>query len=68
MHGYTADGAEIVRYDRAGKWYVEPKGGKRRHVKIAEAVQLAFAGRVLDGRYGGSRFGAKVAELKAAAR
>ena len=34
---------EIVRYDRAGKWYVEPSGGVRTRVSIKEAVDLIRA-------------------------
>ena len=32
---------EIVRYDRSGKWYIEPVDGKRRQVGIGEAVARA---------------------------
>lgn len=44
---------EVVRYDRSGKWYVEPlaglrrAGGTRRHVGVKEAAQEARRG-VLD--------------------
>lgn len=48
VHARTADGIEIVRYDRAGKWYAErvdsvrPDVRKsRRLLKLAEAVELA---------------------------
>lgn len=64
VHGFTADGAAIVRYDRAGKWYVEPKEGKRRAVKLTEAVQLAVAGRPLLNKAGGLAFDAKVRKLR----
>lgn len=40
------DGMEIVRYDRAGKWYLEPTRPslKRQHVSIMEAAQAAHWG------------------------
>ncbi|WIB65385.1 hypothetical protein [Curtobacterium sp. MCBD17_040] len=40
VHATTADG-EICRYDRAGKWFFEPREGKRRPITVAEAAQLA---------------------------
>lgn len=64
VHGYTADGSPIVRYERAGKWYVEPDGGKRRSVKLAEAALLAVAGRPLLGRAGGQAFDAQVRRIQ----
>lgn len=39
VHGTTAYGATLVRYDRAGKWYVE-HDGKRWAVTVAEAAEL----------------------------
>lgn len=39
---------EIVRYDRAGVWYVEfkdPHGPARRHVAVRDAVVSAYVGR-----------------------
>lgn len=42
VHARTSDGAEIVRYDRAGKWYLEPTDGtRRRQLTLAEAIDLA---------------------------
>lgn len=40
------DGMVIVRYDRAGKWYLEPTSPllSRQHVKVSEAVQSALWG------------------------
>jgi len=68
VHGWTADLAEIVRYDRAGKWYVEypPATLKpRRPVSVAEAVRLATeaGARVFANRYGGQAFNARVRAL-----
>jgi len=64
VHGYDENGAEIVRYERAGKWYLEPTdGGRRRAVTLTEAARLAIAGRVLPNRAGGLAFNAKVRKL-----
>ena len=45
VHARGRDGLEVVRYDRAGKWYLEnPRPGSlipRRHVKIGEAAKMA---------------------------
>ena len=41
VHGRYGD-SEIVRYDRAGAWYIEhksgPKAGKRRRLTVSEAA------------------------------
>ncbi|WP_431798591.1 hypothetical protein [Microbacterium kunmingense] len=63
VHGVAADGAEIVRYERAGKWFVEPGEGKRRAVSLSEAAALAVAGTSYSGRSGGGRFDAAVRKL-----
>ena len=54
---------EVVRYDRAGKWYIEPTDPVRRRkaVAIASAVDHAnravqAGGRVWLGLAGGTRF------------
>jgi hypothetical protein len=62
------DGMEIVRYDRAGKWYLEPTNPmlKRQAVTISQAVSQALwaeahvMGRIFLGRSGGKVFDAKV--------
>jgi hypothetical protein len=61
VHATTEDGREIVRYDRAGKWYVEA-GDHRRQVTFVEAVRLAtLAGStVRSGLSGGRAFDARV--------
>ena len=59
VHGWAADGSEIVRYDRSGKWYLEPlpaTGRKRRQLKIADAARIATLGKPVLGRAGGTRF------------
>jgi hypothetical protein len=59
---------EIVRYDRAGKWYLEPtiSRAKRQRITLADAVaQAAWAqrhhrGEIFFGRPGGMSFDRKV--------
>src|SRR2546430_15759960 len=45
------EGFEVVRYDRAGKWYVEPRNGDRppEHVGVGEAARRAASADVLGG-------------------
>lgn len=65
VHGLTETSAEIVRYERAGKWYIEPTDGSRRTaVTITRAAELAIAGTVFPNRAGGQAFNAKVAKLR----
>lgn len=52
---------EIVRYDRAGKWYIEPRdpGKQRRHVGIRSAASEAVKAPdmwIHYGRPGGGAF------------
>lgn len=51
------DGMEIVRYDRSGKWYLEPtnKRLRRQHVKVAAAARNAAWGR--ENANGWTKFG-----------
>jgi hypothetical protein len=52
-----SDNAELVRYDRAGKWYVEYRDhGCRRCLTLAEAVDLSMGMRLRLGQPGGRRF------------
>ena len=59
-------GYEVVRYDRAGKWYVEGCDGSRRLVTLDQAVKEAIhiAGRnrsgLFLGRPGGRAFDHRV--------
>ena len=41
VHAVSDRGVEVVRYERAGKWYVEVPGVGRRRVTLEEAVQKA---------------------------
>ena len=67
-----SDEAQIVRYNRSGKWYIEPKspGTPRRHVSVKAAASAA-AGRgyrVNLGMVGGQRFDTEIRRLKGATR
>ena len=61
VHATFPSGDEIVRYDRAGKWYRESEG-RRWAVSLKEAVRLALLPGVTIhlGRPGGARFDAAV--------
>ena len=59
VHASHELGMEIVRYDRAGKYYLEWDGHPRHHLSFAAAVSIAT--HVSDwqinyGMMGGSRF------------
>lgn len=63
VHGRTADGGEIVRYDRAGKWYIEYESRSLRpcrRVGVLEAARLAseVGASAVRGISGGTRFDA----------
>lgn len=62
IHAYGPGGAEVVRYDRAGKWYREMAGLPRVPLRIEDAVyQATCAGWVWNaGLPGGKRFDALV--------
>lgn len=55
VHGHTPEGAEIVRYDVDGRWYIEDDL-YRVQVRLAEAAAEALMGRAYLGLPGGSRF------------
>jgi hypothetical protein len=53
--------AEIVRYDRAGKWYIEYRDGDRRRISLRQAAKFACLlyvrdGVILTGKPGGRAF------------
>lgn len=70
VHGFTADGGQVVRYERAGKWFIEyPDARPRRAVKLDDAVAAAVEGTVIFGRPGGLTFDARARKgLSAMAR
>lgn len=61
VHGLMKDGSAIVRYDRAGKWFIEGYD-QRAPITIGEAVELATerGAQVFLGRPGGKSFDARV--------
>jgi hypothetical protein len=66
VHATSPEGDELVRYDRQGKWYIEPALGKfREPVTISRAVATAIHWHRTNGsihldRRGGARFDALV--------
>lgn len=64
IHAVRVGVGELVRYDRAGRWYWEPHGGKRERLTLGEAVERALwcmqAGRVVFNQQGGATFDARV--------
>jgi hypothetical protein len=63
VHATTRDGWEIVRYDRASKWYIEhPVRRQRFAVPLGTAVHHATeeGATTYLGRPGGKRFDRKV--------
>lgn len=71
VHASNGEGIEIVRYDRAGKWYIEATRAPvspqpRQKVTIGAAVKVAEewirseSGRVFLGRRGGGSFDRKM--------
>lgn len=65
VHAITQTGGEIVRYDRAGKWFIEwPEGVliPCRQLTLREAAKLGAdpTATIFLGRPGGRRFDAAV--------
>jgi hypothetical protein len=60
---------EIVRYDRAGRWYEECPAAqhRRRALTVNEAASLAVMGTAYLNRPGGVRFDAIVRRLRGTA-
>jgi hypothetical protein len=69
VHARLIDGTEVVRYDRAGKWYLEHQGiGSRIPVNLNSAVIAATSNpaNVIYSRVpGGTQFDAAVRRLQA---
>lgn len=65
-----ATGDEIVRYDRAGKWYLETPHGTRLRMNLLAAALRAFrwreflGGKVYSGLPGGAAFDRAVDRMK----
>lgn len=62
VHAITVDGHRVVRYDRAGKWYVEDENGCRQHVTLDEAVRMSTrrGSAVFLSKQGGREFDRRV--------
>lgn len=65
------DDAQLARYDRSGKWYIESRTERRKAVSVAGAVEFAIraderGGKVFLNRAGGTAFDAKFRRAKAA--
>lgn len=68
------NGMQVVRYDRSGKWYLEPRDERlpRQRVGVAEAARMALwgvanaNGLIWTGKHGGGVFDRHVARLSAA--
>lgn len=64
VHASHPDGRQIVRYDRAGKWWLEhdpPLMRPARHIGVREAARIALqleeeGGTIIMGRPGGNAF------------
>lgn len=66
VHGLTTDGRSIVRYDRGGKWWIEPPRGSlagARRVTVGQAAEEAASGTHFPGRCGGTRLDAIVRRI-----
>lgn len=68
VHAVLPDGTEVVRYDRAGKWYLEKQGTQYRKVLVQDAARKASvpgAGVTFD-LPGGKQFDSIVRKRRAA--
>lgn len=69
VHGLTNLGNEVVRYDRAGKWYIEPGTDprglpqKRESITVFTAARLLAAGQWFGVLPGGQQVAAMVRRL-----
>lgn len=65
VHGVTGNGWEIVRYERAGKWYAEHPNDAPRWLTVTDAAcNLAEEDAAwFEGKPGGQKLDAKVRKL-----
>lgn len=65
VHVRLVDGTEIVRYARAGKWYIERPDTLRAWLSVSDAASWALepGADVFTGRPGGRMFDAAVRRL-----
>jgi hypothetical protein len=68
VHAVRHDGVEIVRYDKAGKWWAEPKSDHPRFPipTVRDAAELAFENLQSwhVGRPGGRVFDALISDMQ----
>lgn len=69
VHAVTYQGAEIVRYEKAGQWWIEwPTGSMKpgRHVGVGEAARTAvmLSADIRLGLPGGRVFDARARKLR----
>jgi hypothetical protein len=67
VHAHLSDGTQIVRYDRAGKWYVEAPTARVQITVGAAAGLASLAGSVVHlGQPGGAAFDRQYRQIKSA--
>ena len=67
VHGQTLDGGDVVRYELAGKWYVEYRDGRKRlPITLRLAAIAVIEGAHFPFRPGGSRLFVEVRKLRKA--
>lgn len=70
VHARGTDGREVVRYGRAGKWWLEQPDGRRHPLQVPTAVSEAYyieldGGQVFTGLAGGRMFDIGLRHLRA---
>jgi hypothetical protein len=68
VHGVTAAGWEVVRYERAGKWFTERRNHRRVQLTLTDAVYLLadYGAHWYEGKPGGRALAAKMRHVRAA--
>lgn len=70
VHGHSmwpSDPWDVVRYDRAGKWYIEHGDGRRVRVTVNHAAKVAARNHFNPGLPGGRTFDALVRKYRSEA-
>jgi hypothetical protein len=65
VHAIAQDGSDIVRYNKAGKWWIEHPTLPRRQITVHQAAELAAQGTPRPGLPGGTRFDALTRSIAA---
>ena len=60
VHAWLPDGREVVRYETAGRWYVEHTAEGRKAITLGVAVELALTGTPVLRLPGGGAFDARI--------